>query len=83
MQSNQKWNNKICQSECKKYFKCEKYYGWNPSTCICENSTYLKSVADTSMTQCDETVIVMDNLSKKKDKYYAQKCYKYFFNKLT
>ena len=45
--SDQKSNNKTCQSECE---KCEKDYIWNPSTCICENSKYLKSVANTSVT---------------------------------
>ena len=38
----------------------------NSSTCICENSKYLQSVADTSVTGCDEIVIFMDNLSTKK-----------------
>ena len=56
---------KKCQCECKNYHKCKKDYNWNPSTCICENSKYLKSVADTSMTNCDEIVIVMDNLLTK------------------
>ena len=37
----------------------------NPSICICENSSYLKSCADTSMTEYDEIIIVMDNVSKK------------------
>ena len=32
---------------------------------ICENSKYLKSVPDTSVTECDGIVIVMDNLSTK------------------
>ena len=64
--SNQKWNNKTCQCECKNHRKCEKDYSWNPSTCICENIKYLKSVADTSMTECDEIVIVIDNLPTKK-----------------
>ena len=46
---------------------CEKDYSWNPSTCICENSKYLKSITDgTSVTKCDEIVIVMNNLSTKK-----------------
>ena len=44
--SNQKWNNKTYQCECKIYHKCEKDYNWNLSTCICENSKYLKSIAD-------------------------------------
>ena len=38
--SNQKWNNKTCQCECKSYFTCKKDYSWEPSTCICENSKY-------------------------------------------
>ena len=41
---NQKWNNKICQCECKSYLKCKKDCSWNPSTCIRENSRYLKKV---------------------------------------
>ena len=64
--SKQKWNNKTCQCECKNYRKCEKYYSLNPSTCFCENSKYLKSVADTSVTKCDKIVIAMKNLSTKK-----------------
>ena len=40
--SNQKWNNKTCQYESKNYRKCKKDYGCNLSTCICENSKYLK-----------------------------------------
>ena len=31
-----------------------------------ENSKYLKSIADTSVTECDEIIIVMDNVSTKK-----------------
>ena len=64
--SNQKWNNEACQFECKKYHKSEKDYSWNPSTCICENSHYLKSFADTSLTECDEIITFMDNVSTKK-----------------
>ena len=45
--SNQKWSNKTCQCEFKNYHKCKKDYSLNPSTCICENSKYLKSIADT------------------------------------
>ena len=40
--SNQKWNNKTFQCECKNYHKCKKDYSGNPSTCICEISKYLK-----------------------------------------
>ena len=32
--SNQKWNNKTCQCECKNYCTCKKDYSWNPSACI-------------------------------------------------
>ena len=49
--SNQKWNNKTCQYE--------KGYSWNSSTCICENSKYLKSAANTAVTKCDKIVIAM------------------------
>ena len=60
-----KWNNKICQCECKNYNMCKKYYSWNTNTCICENSKYLKGFADTSVTEFGEIVIVMNNLSTK------------------
>ena len=89
--SNQKWNNKTCQCECKNYCICRKYYSWNSSTCMCENSKYLKIIADTSVTKFDESVIVMDNISTKKtntiatkkDKYNSNKSYEYCFNKLS
>ena len=42
--SNQKRNNKTCQCECKSYRQCKEDYSWNPSTCTCENSKYLKIV---------------------------------------
>ena len=64
--SNQKWNNKTCQCECKNYHQCKKDYSWNPSTCICENSKHLKSIADTSVVKCDEVITVMDIVSTKK-----------------
>ena len=62
--SDQKCNNRTCQCECKTYRKCKKDYSWNPSTCICENTKYLSTV-DTSVTECDEIVIVMDVVSTK------------------
>ena len=40
-------------------------YSWNPSACICENSKYLKSIADTSVIACDEPISVMDIVSTK------------------
>ena len=58
--SNQKFNNATCRCERKNYCKCKKDYRWDPSTCICKNSKYLKSISDTSVTECDEIVIVMD-----------------------
>ena len=61
--SNQKWNNKICQCECKNYRTCKEDYSWNPSTSICENSNNLKN---TSVTGCDEIITVMDIVSTKK-----------------
>ena len=64
--SDQKWNNRTCQWECKIYHKCKKNYSWNPSTCICENSKYLKSIADTSVIKCDEIITVMDVALTKK-----------------
>ena len=35
--------------ECKNYRKCKKDYSWNSDICICENSKYLKIIADTSV----------------------------------
>ena len=43
----------------------KKDYSWNPSTCICENSKYLKSIADTSVIECEEIITVMDTVSTK------------------
>ena len=44
----------------------KKDYSWNPSTCICENSKCLESITDISVTECDEIIVVMDNVSTKK-----------------
>ena len=63
--SNQKWNNKICQCEFKNYRKSKKDYTWNPSTCICENGKYSKSIADTLGIEFGEIVSVMDLASTK------------------
>ena len=63
--SNQKWNNKTCQCECKNYQKCKKDYSWNPNTSISENSKHLKSIADTSIIEWDEIITAMDILSTK------------------
>ena len=53
----------MCQCECRNYRTCKKDYNWIPSTCICENSKYLKS---TSMARCDEIIIVINNVPTKK-----------------
>ena len=42
---------------------CKKYYSWNPSTCIFENSKYLKSIVDNSVIVCDKIITVMDSIS--------------------
>ena len=47
---------------------------------------FLKSIADTSVTDCDEAINVMDIASTKKDKYYSNKkgkYYEYCFSKLS
>ena len=56
--SDHKLNNKAFQYECKIYHKCKKTYRLNPSTC--ENSKYLKSIADTSVITCGEIIDAMD-----------------------
>ena len=48
--------------------KCQimkKDYSWNISTYVCENSKYLKSIADTSVITCYEIISVMDIASTK------------------
>ena len=40
---------------------------WKTSTCICKNSYCLKSIADTSVTECDAIIILMHNVSKDKE----------------
>ena len=64
--SKQKWNNTTCQCEYESDYECKKDYNWVPRTYICENSKYLKSVAGTSVTDCDEIVIIMDFPSTKR-----------------
>ena len=41
--SDQKRNNDKCQFVCKKYHTCN---SWNPNTCACENTRYLKTIVD-------------------------------------
>ena len=61
--SNQKQNNETCQCECENYRTCEEDYSWNPSTSICENGKYSKSVADDSKIVHDETINATDSVS--------------------
>ena len=63
--SAQKWTNETCQCECKNCSTCKKYYSWNPSICICENSKYLISIADTSVNAWLEIISVTDIASTK------------------
>ena len=39
--SNQKWNNKTCQYECKIYRKCKSNCNWSPSACVSDTSKYI------------------------------------------
>ena len=64
--SKQKWNSKTYQCGCKNHCKCKKGYSCNPRTCICENSKYFKSVADTSVTERNEIVIFMYIILRKR-----------------
>ena len=58
--SNQKENNKKCQCECKNYHTCKKDYGWDPGTCVCENSEHLKSIANSLVIAYDAITAVID-----------------------
>ena len=44
---------------------------------------YEKSIADTSVIECDEIKTAMDTVSEKKSKYYSNINYKYSFNKVS
>ena len=71
--SNQEWNNKTCRCECKNYCKCKIDCSWNPSQYIGETSKCLKSIADTSVTDFNEIIFVMDIVSAKKTNIIAAK----------
>ena len=64
--SNHKWNNETCQYNCKNYRTCKKDYSLNSSTCIWDNSKYLRSIANTSVIKYDEIITVVDIVSIKK-----------------
>ena len=59
----QKWNNDKCQYDCKKYRKCKNEDSWNPSTWICQNDQYLKSIVDTLLIVCHESINATDSVS--------------------
>ena len=54
--SDQKWNSKKFQCECKIHQICEKDYICNLATCSCENGKYLESIIDDSVITCDEII---------------------------
>ena len=47
--------------QCKNYCMCKKNYGLNPSTCIYENTRYLKSIVNNSVTVYDEIISVKES----------------------
>ena len=47
----------------KNYQTCYENYSWNPTTCICENGKYLRSIADDLVITCDETINATDSVS--------------------
>ena len=59
--SNQKWNDEVCQCEWKSYCTCKIDNRWNPS--IFKNGKYLKSIVDDKKIVGDEIIYVMDILS--------------------
>ena len=63
----------MCQCECRNYHKCDKDYSWIPSICTCENSMYLKCIADTSVTVRDKILIFRDTIATKKENTIATK----------
>ena len=56
-------NNDKCQRECEKYHMCKKDCSWNTSMHICENSRYLKSIVDDSVSACDKIIKVTNSVS--------------------
>ena len=58
-----KKNNDKCQCECKKYCMCKKDCTWNSSTCICQNSRYLKCIANDLVIIYDEVINIKNSLS--------------------
>ena len=56
-------NGIIIQCDCKKYHTCKKDYSWSPSTCIFQDSRYLKHNVDNSAIMCDEILYFMNIVS--------------------
>ena len=62
--SNQKWKNDIyANARAKIMVSAKKYYIWNPSTCISENSKCLEIILDDSKIVCDEIINFTDGVS--------------------
>ena len=60
---NKKCNNDKYQCECKKYHMFKKDFSWwNPSICICENNSYLKTIVNGSVIMCGKVVRVKNSL---------------------
>ena len=49
-----RWIVNKCRCECKKHYRCEKGYIWNPATCSWKNGKYLASIIDNSVITCEE-----------------------------
>ena len=52
--------------ECKNYCQCKNDYSWDLSVGICENDNYLRSIASTSVTECNEIIIILDLYQQKR-----------------
>ena len=52
------------EHEIMKHVNVSQDYSWNPSTFICENGKYLKSIPNVSKIVCDEIINTIDNVSK-------------------
>ena len=63
LQIKKKKNNVKFRCECKNCCTCQKDCSFNPNTCICENDKYLVTIADTSVSPCDEIKHVMNIVS--------------------
>ena len=77
--SNQKWNRKTCQCECRNDRDCIRDYSWNPNTCICENGKYLKYIADISVIACDEIIsVITKRITRSENIVYFKQCFRFW-----